>query len=318
MTDDPSRARVDVIIPLYNKRAVVNRAVRSVVKQTMLEWSLIIVDDGSSDGWSLDPELASERITVVVQENAGPGAARNRGAAQGDAPFLAFLDADDEWEPEFLDRLVSTLSGDSSLGAAASSWSGDRAAGDINQLFASRGVGEGKWVFSPTIAPAAFKARIDSIHSSATVVRRTVFEECGGFYENRSTYGEDSFLWVAVALRSAIHRTQEKLIRFHVDNSSLSVGRGSAYPIPPILLDWKVFRARAGEVWQPFMPRYLGYYATVVISRSLHQGAVEQAHSFLRSGTLRKIGVDRRTVLALRARVLRARIRVLASRHGGS
>jgi glycosyltransferase involved in cell wall biosynthesis len=303
---------VDVVISLYNKAGLVNRAVRSVLQQTRLDWRLTIVDDGSSDGWRFDDDISAEGILVVRQENAGPGAARNNGAAAGTAPFLAFLDADDEWEPEYLERMLSLLEADASLGAVTCTWSGDRSATADNANSLGQALSEGRWSFSPSISPAAFKGRVDSIHSSATVVRRDAFEQLGGFYEKRSTYGEDSFLWAALALTKPIYRVDEPLLRFHTDGSTLSVGRRSAYPLPPMIVDWRSFKERVEGMWAPFMPAYLAYYSRFVLERSVRQGATEQVSDLLGSGFLRDVGLAYGTRLSIRAGVLRTRVRVNA------
>jgi glycosyltransferase involved in cell wall biosynthesis len=303
---------VDVVISLYNKAPLVDRAIGSVLGQTEARWRLVVVDDGSTDGWTLDPAYADERIGVVRQANAGPGAARNRGAREGSAPLIAFLDADDEWEPDYLRVLAAALTADPTLGAASSSWSGDRSVTDLDGAPARRTVPEGRWALSPDTAPEAFKDRVDSIHSSATMVRRPVFDRFGGFYENRCTYGEDSFLWAAVALTTPVYRTAQKLLRFHVDGSTLSVGRGAAYPLPPLLFDWQAFRERVGDAWYPFMPRYLAYYARKLLARSVQQGARRQVRDFLRSRALEQMGVDRRTIRDIRIVLVKTRLRTLA------
>ncbi|MDO9439614.1 MAG: glycosyltransferase family A protein [Beijerinckiaceae bacterium] len=309
----PGGVLVDVVISLFNKAAHVNRAIRSVAAQTEPRWRLVIVDDGSTDGWAIEDAFDPTRVVVVKQSNAGPGAARNRGAADGSAPFIAFLDADDEWEPEFLATLTSALEADPELAAASSSWSGDRTqTGDQGGALGE--IAAGRWDFAPSIAPAAFKARVDTIHSSATIMRRSAFDRFGGFYERGSTYGEDSFMWAALAANRPVFRTEEKLLKFHTDGSSLSVGRQSAYPIPPLLLDWRLFRERVGARWLPFMPQYIAYYARLVLVRSILQGADEQVRNYLRSGALREVGVDRRTIGSIRLAVLRTRMRVFAAR----
>ncbi len=90
---------VSVIMPLYNKRPYVRRAIESVQKQTYSYWELIIVDDGSTDGSSELVPRDDERIKLFRQENRGAGAARNRAVEMSSGDYIAFIDADDYYYP---------------------------------------------------------------------------------------------------------------------------------------------------------------------------------------------------------------------------
>lgn len=97
---------VSVIIPVYNAQAHLEQCVRSVMNQTLKEIEIICVDDGSKDdSLAILRRLAQEdaRILVMAQENAGAGAARNRGLDAAKGRYLSFLDADDFFEPDMLE-----------------------------------------------------------------------------------------------------------------------------------------------------------------------------------------------------------------------
>jgi hypothetical protein len=104
------QAPVSVIIPAYNVANCVRTCLDSVIGQTAPPREVIVVDDGSTDTTvSAVGEYADRSVRYVVQRNAGPSAARNHGLAAATQPYVAFLDADDYWSPEFLAKTVRFL-----------------------------------------------------------------------------------------------------------------------------------------------------------------------------------------------------------------
>ncbi len=98
---------VSVIIPTYNRAAVLKRAIRSVLDQTFRDFELIVVDDGSTDS---TPELLARfdgKLRPIFQENRGAAAARNTGIRHSTGELVAFLDSDDEWLPDKLVRQIT-------------------------------------------------------------------------------------------------------------------------------------------------------------------------------------------------------------------
>ena len=94
---------ISVVIPLYNKEKQIAHTLRSVFAQTFQDFEVVIVDDGSTDGSVAEVEkFADSRIRLIRQANAGVAAARNRGIEEAQGELIAFLDADDEWKPEYL------------------------------------------------------------------------------------------------------------------------------------------------------------------------------------------------------------------------
>lgn len=101
---------ISVIIPLWNKEAYIARTLESVLKQTFRDFEVIVVDDGSTDN---SPQVVrsfnDDRIRLIHQSNAGVSAARNRGMTEAKYDYLAFIDADDEWEPDHLATLARLI-----------------------------------------------------------------------------------------------------------------------------------------------------------------------------------------------------------------
>lgn len=99
---------VTVVIPTFNRAHLVSQAIESVLAQTMTDFELILVDDGSTDNTeAMSAAFADPRIRYVRQNNSGPGIARNRGVAESNAELIAFLDSDDLWVPEKLAAVVT-------------------------------------------------------------------------------------------------------------------------------------------------------------------------------------------------------------------
>ena len=92
-----------VIVPLYNKEQYIKKTVSCVLAQTIADFELIIVDDGSTDnGPQYVSEIQDGRIRMLSQGNAGVSAARNHGIREANGKYICFLDADDTWNVDFL------------------------------------------------------------------------------------------------------------------------------------------------------------------------------------------------------------------------
>jgi glycosyltransferase involved in cell wall biosynthesis len=101
---------VSVVLPTYNRAAVVGRALRSVLAQTYGELDVIVVDDGSTDDTeAVVTDVQDPRVRYVRRGNGGPGAARNTGIALARGRYVAFQDSDDEWLPDKLTKQVAKL-----------------------------------------------------------------------------------------------------------------------------------------------------------------------------------------------------------------
>lgn len=95
--------KISVVIPLYNKEKSIASTLQTVLNQTFTDYEIVIVNDGSTDNSIAEVEkIQDNRIRLIHQQNAGVSAARNRGIEEAKGELIAFLDADDEWKPEYL------------------------------------------------------------------------------------------------------------------------------------------------------------------------------------------------------------------------
>ena len=104
---------VSIIMPVYNRSRYLEDSIKSIFRQSRLDSELIIIDDGSTDDIRGEIEVLRKNAPVPMryfrQENQGPGLARNNGIREAQGKYIAFLDADDEWLPEFLERTTQAL-----------------------------------------------------------------------------------------------------------------------------------------------------------------------------------------------------------------
>lgn len=301
-------ASVDVVIPLYNKARFVRRAVESVLNQTYGNWRLIVVDDGSTDGGPDTLEKISDhRITVVRQENRGPGAARNTGMRAGAADLVAFLDADDEWLPTYLETAVSAFAAHPECAAVtvgryqgpAREWSPDSST--------AVGFRTGPWRCPATTPLKELKDAVDFFRPSSTVARRSALVRLGGFYDRfRCTYAEDSYLWLRLVMQEPIYRIVDPLVWMHTEASELGPGRRSPYPIPPILHHVDEVIAECPDSHRDLLAKFLDWYAVWVAVRLANQGEGRQAAWLLKA--LSPVPTDDEMAAALSKARRRSRI----------
>ncbi len=105
-------AKIDVVIPAFNRKRLLAESVRSVLGQSYRDFNCLVVDDGSTDGTGEMLETFGSAVTCLRQANRGPAAARNRGIRAGRAPLVAFLDSDDRWHPEKLQIQAAAMERD--------------------------------------------------------------------------------------------------------------------------------------------------------------------------------------------------------------
>ena len=210
--------KFSVIIPLYNKAPYVKKALDSIVSQSFKDWECIIVDDGSTDGSAaICEEYLSTLYTVhhtpytihlLRQPNSGVAAARNNGVKASCGKYLCFLDADDWWEPTFLEEMAKLINEYPDAGIYASNYIYYKPGKTHVALHLDRGY--------MNYPEAYLNSTAMPVWTGATCMPRRVFDEMGGFPLGIKL-GEDFLLWAKTALHYPVAFSEKPLAYYNND-----------------------------------------------------------------------------------------------------
>lgn len=221
MSAGRSLPAVSVVMPCFNAERHLPTSVGSVLAQSFSDWELIAVDDGSRDGtlaWLRAQE--DPRIRVQTQSNQGVSAARNAGVALARGDLVAFLDADDTWNAEFLAQMTRTLRAHPEAVLAYCGWQNLGRPGGRDQPFIPPDYEQ------PDKQVQLFAGCRWPVHAALT--RRAAVLAAGGF-ERGQTNAEDYALWLELASTHPIVRVPEVLAFYHFhDGTQASADRGRA------------------------------------------------------------------------------------------
>jgi glycosyltransferase involved in cell wall biosynthesis len=232
---------VSVVIPLYNTEQFIERAVRSVLNQTVQEFEIIVVDDGSTDsGYQKVVQIEDARIKVIHQENQGVSVARNTGIENASAALIAFLDADDEWKSNHLEKMLSLVSQFPECVLFAAGYETRRYDGSI---WHSRDLFPVDWA---GILPDFYKVMSSfPFITSSVVVKKAVLTEVGGFPVGVK-FGQDFALWLRCSLVGKFAYVNQPLAIIHRDVTTSSTLRFDRRQEPyPIILLRQLLRDHA-------------------------------------------------------------------------
>jgi hypothetical protein len=278
---------ISVVVPLYNKAAYIGRCLDSILAQSFKDFEVIVVNDGSSDGGEARAQefaARDSRVRLITQANAGPGAARNFGARVAASPLVAFLDADDAWEPDYLRESVSAMEW---LGSeiASLTW-GMRLLpkGETTERSWQRlGIPQGRFHVTENTPAGIIIALLANMLPSSTVMRKSVFEEMGGYYEkNRCLYSEDAYLYLKTLLRHPVAFDHRPLVIRHEDASELALNRSKVRPVEPFLTDPEDLERSCPESLRPLLHRVLARRALKTASVYGYWGLSREARGLVR------------------------------------
>lgn len=194
---------ISVIIPLYNKEQSIARTLQTVLNQTFQDYEIIIVNDGSTDN-SLEEtrKVSDSRIRIINQENAGVSAARNRGIEEAKYDLIAFLDADDEWMPDYLETQYKLYKKYPECEVFACNYEFRDNSGKITHTIIKKLPFTGEDGILTNYFEVASCSH-PPIWTSAVAVKKNAIENIGGFPVSIKS-GEDLLTWARLAARYKI------------------------------------------------------------------------------------------------------------------
>ncbi|HQZ82453.1 MAG TPA: glycosyltransferase family A protein [Pyrinomonadaceae bacterium] len=242
--------KVSVIIPTYNYGRFIGEAIESVLAQTCPPAEIIVVDDGSTDGTAEVVAAFGDRVRYIRQENSGVSAARNRGVASSSGEFIAFLDADDIWEPTKLEKQLAKFAEDRGIGLVHcgmrefDSETGATIATHLDGLEGSVWRELILWEGPTIIGPGG-----------TIVVSRQALDEVGGF-DTRLKNGEDWEFCVRVARRFKVGFVPALLVdyRSHGTNATNNIAEMER----STLIAWNEVFTDGGTDLRPLRRRSFG------------------------------------------------------------
>jgi glycosyltransferase involved in cell wall biosynthesis len=210
----PGGAEVAVVVPTYQYGHFVARAIDSALAQTRPPAEVVVVDDGSTDDTAAVVAGYGPPVRLLSQDNRGVAAARNAGIAASASPLLAFLDADDTWEPGKLAAQVARWTSEPDLGLvhcgvyevdADGAMTGSRLTGAEGRVAEDLLLLRGPGILGGGSGP---------------LVPRSVLDRVGGFDERLST-SADWELWLRIAAEHAVGFVAEPLVRYTIHGGNM-------------------------------------------------------------------------------------------------
>ncbi|ACL16192.1 glycosyltransferase family 2 protein [Methanosphaerula palustris] len=216
----PDIPTVSVVIPLYNKEPYIARALNSVLAQTVQDFEVLVVDDGSTDGGvKVVRGMRDPRIQLVQQENCGVSAARNRGIEESRAALIAFLDADDEWLPAFIETIVRLQALYPDAGLFGTAYEVDFPGSMVPRIY-RKSLGD-RLLSSYFGALVQFGSMI--FNSSSFAAPKDVLMDVGGF-PSGVRWNEDGTLWGKIALHYPVAYSPDVCSIYHQYSANNSSG----------------------------------------------------------------------------------------------
>ena len=232
---------ISIVMAAKNYAAFVAQAIDSVRAQTLADWELIVVDDGSADGTAgvVRPYLSDHRIRLVVSDKLGQSRAKNLGARLSRGEWLAYLDADDAWHPAKLERQLAALAADPGAGLCYTR----------RTLIGPDGLPLAK---QPAPVPLPVGDILRAVYAknfvcfSSVLIRGELFEAVGGF-DPALDLAIDYDLWLRLARHTRAVAVEEPLALYRTGHGNLSAKLTDRVRTAEVIKNRAIRRRRLGE-----------------------------------------------------------------------
>ena len=284
-----------VVIPVYNKRKYIRRAVESVLAQTHDNYELILVDDGSTDN-SLDviSDIKDARIRQIWQTNAGVSAARNTGIRVARSDMIAFLDADDTWEPRFLASISRLIRRYPMAGLYATNYFIQRP-GSARRPARIRGLPMFRHSFqSKDYFRIATSGQLPVSASSVCVPRQHL--EKVGMFPLGEKMGEDQHVWWRIAIDQPLAFTNQCLATYHQDAATRACPNNIPAKELPFSRELHKVVANPGsaDMWTRIHAfRYMGAHLLHLAGENIQAGQFDKARHLVSDWRTRLLPLKR-------------------------
>ena len=278
-----SMPQISVIVPLLNKGPYIERALDSVIAQNFQDFEVIVIDGGSHDnGPDIVRDHEDSRIKFMQQIGKGVSAARNQAVNACSSDLIAFLDADDEWLPRHLEKIMELQKKYPKAGAYTTSYKIKEKNGHL------------RWAKYRAIPPSPWEGLIPNyfrsaalgefpVWTSAVCIPKSIFLEMGGFVED-AWWGEDADLWGKIALTYPIAFSWEWGAIYHWDSEDRACNKPSLEQEPFIKTAKRALENKT-------IPDYMEIYLIEYIARkelyraacNLYVGDIKRAREILKN-----------------------------------
>lgn len=209
--------KVSVIIPCFNHGKYVDEAVNSILKQTYQDFEIIIIDDGSTDSFTIKKlkSYNKPKTKVIRTKNNGLPAARNKGIQEAKGEYILTLDADDKFDSSFLKKAVKILDNNQKIGVITCMI---KTFGLLDQIWYPKGGGIQDFL-------------IENNCCSSALFRKACWSEVGAYDEKMKNGCEDWNFWIGVTARGwRIYCIKEPLFFYRVSKNAMHIGSDEKRP----------------------------------------------------------------------------------------
>lgn len=283
-----------IVIPLYNKEPFIEKTIQSVLNQTIQDFEIIIINDGSTDASQAKvDDIKDDRIVIYTTKNKGVSHARNYGIHKAKGKYIAFLDADDYWSQAYLESIKNLIQKypNESVFASALKIKTNKSTYNASYKDIKRN--------SQDCVVDYFEASQNHsiLHCSSSVFNKNALAEIGNFDENLST-SEDTDFWIRTGFKFKVGFLNEPLVIHQVVDNSLSKTNRTDFRA----IDFNKYESLANG--KPFAQQFLNHNKFASAIRFKILGNKESFKTIINQINQNQLSAKQKILLALPKSIL--------------